>query len=81
METKVMGIHAGIAHLASGVNLADKGDFRSSLAFDDYDLWFSSDFDFLLDSWVEDTLREIESDITSVDSTNLSEADSRQRSA
>jgi hypothetical protein len=73
-----LSIHAGIAHLAYGIKNQDKQD---PFAFDAFDMWLGSDFDFLLDSWVEDTLREIESDITSVDSTNLSEADSRQRSA
>ena len=76
-----MGIHAGIAHLASGVNLADKGGFRSALAFDDYDLWFGNDFTHMMDNWMEDVLEEMESMISSVDSTNLSEAHSEQISA
>ena len=35
----------------------------------------------MMDNWLEDVLREIESDITSVDSTNLSEQRSEQMSA
>ena len=76
-----MGIHAGIAHLTCAINLADKDDFKSSLAFDDYDLWFGNDFDFMMENWMEDVLEEMESMISSVDSTNLSEAHSEQISA
>ena len=74
-------LHAGVAHLAYGMALSDRKDFKSPLAFDDYDLWFGEDFDFLLEEIIDDLLDEIESDITSVDSTNLSEAASEQASA
>ena len=74
-------LHAGVAHLAYGMALSDRKDFKSPLAFDDYDLWFGEDFDFLLEENIDDLLDEIESDITSVDSTNLSEAASEQASA
>lgn len=69
--SKTLSVYSGIAHLAYGVTMSDKQ--KSSLDFDDYDLWFGNDFDWLLNSWLDDTLAEIESDITSVDSTNLSE--------
>ena len=75
MDTqRSLAIHVGLAHLAYGITLDDKNrGFSSPLAFDDYDLWFGADFDFLLDQIMDDLLDEIESDITSVDSTNLSE--------
>ena len=82
MDTpRTIAVHAGVAHLAYGITLKDKKDFESPFAFDDYDLWFGNDFDFLLDTLIDDLLDDIESDITSVDSTNLSEAHSRQISA
>lgn len=72
-------LQAGIAQIAYGIKATNKeGD---PFAFDAYDNWFGEDFDFLMDSWLEDTLALIESDITSVDSTNLSEARSEQMSA
>ena len=74
-------VHAGVAHLAYGMALSDKKNFKNPLAFDDYDLWFGNDFDFFLGSIIDDLLDDIESDITSVDSTNLSEAASEQASA
>ena len=79
MDTpRTIVVHAGVAHLAYGMALSDKKDFKSPLAFDDYDLWFGSDFDFVIETLLEDILDDIESDITSVDSTNLSEAASEQ---
>ena len=82
MDTpRTIVVHAGVAHLAYGMALSDKKDFKSPLAFDDYDLWFGADFDYLIDSLLDDLLDDIESDITSVDSTNLSEAASAQASA
>ena len=82
MDTpRTIVMHAGVAHLAYGMALSDKKDFKSPLAFDDYDLWFGADFDFILDQLLDDLLEDIESDITSVDSTNLSEAASEQMSA
>ena len=82
MDTpRTIVIHAGVAHLAYGMALSDKKDFKSPLAFDDYDLWFGADFDYLLNELLDDLLDDIESDITSVDSTNLSEAASEQASA
>ena len=70
-----------MGHLAYGMALSDKKNFSSPLAFDDYDLWFGSDFNFILDEIMDGLLEDIESDITSVDSTNLSEAASEQASA
>ena len=75
----LLHINAGIAHLAYGVKTSDKQ--KELFAFDAYDLWFGNEFDWLLDNWIEETLGEIESDISSVDSTNLSEARSEQMSA
>ena len=72
---------AGIAHLAYGIKMETEFKGGSKLDFNDYDLWFDDDFNFILSNWLEDTLAEIESDITSVDSTNLSEARSEQMSA
>ena len=73
MNTAVQSIHVGLVHLAYGVTMQDKADFRSPFALDEDDLWFDYDFDHLIDNWIEDVLKAIESDITSVDSTNLSE--------
>lgn len=70
---------AGVAQLAYGVKTT--ATFNSSFDFDDFDLWFDDDFNFVLDNWLEDALDAIASDITSVDSTNLSEARSEQMSA
>ena len=73
MNTAKHSIHAGLTHLAYGVTVSDNTDFRSPLTFDSDELWFHHDFQHLMDNWLEDVLSEIESDITSVDSTNLSE--------
>ena len=64
---------AGVAHIAYATALKDRKDFKSPLAFDDYDLWFGNDFNYFLNNLFDDLLSDIESDITSVDSTNLSE--------
>jgi Ca2+-binding RTX toxin-like protein len=80
-NTRTIALQAGMGHLAYGMALKDKKDFNSPLAFDDYDLWFGNDFNFLLDEIMDGLLLDIESDITSVDSTNLSEAHSAQESA
>ena len=81
METKLVGVYAGITHLTYGVDLTDRADFKSKLAFDEQDLWFRNNFDFLMNNWMEQVLDEIAEDISSVDSTNLSEAHSEQISA
>ena len=73
--SKLLQANAGIAHLAYGIK------FQAPWDLDSDDLWFGNDFNWLIDNWVEDTLAEIEADITSVDSTNLSEARSEQMSA
>jgi len=75
MDTpRTIQIASGIAHLAYGVAVKDKDHFNSPLAYDYYDLWFSDDYDYLIDNILDSVFDEIESDITSVDSTNLSEA-------
>jgi hypothetical protein len=77
---RIQHIHvAGVTQLAYGIKTSDK--FKNTWDFNGYDLWFSDDFNYVLDNWLENTLDEIESDITSVDSTNLSEARSEQMSA
>ena len=79
---RILAIHAGVAHLAYGVAIVDNtNEFKSSLDFNDYDDWFGTDFNWLMNSWLETTLNDIESDITSVDSTNLSEYYSAEMSA
>ena len=74
-----LSINAAFAHLAYGVKTTDKQ--KDLFAFDTYDLWFGDDFNWLIDNWLEETLAEIETDISSVDSSNLSEAHSEQISA
>ena len=49
-------LHAGVAHLAYGMALSDRKDFKSPLAFDDYDLWFGSDFDYFMSELMDDLL-------------------------
>jgi len=70
---------AGVTQLAYGIKTSDKS--KNAWDFNDYDLWFSDDFNYVLDNWLQNALDDIESDITSVDSTNLSEARSEQMSA
>ena len=67
----------GVLATAYGVAVRDPSDFKDAFAFDDYDLWFGGDFNYFLDELFDDILEEIESDITSVDSTNLSEQRSK----
>ena len=70
-----------MAHLSYGLALKDEKDFKSPFAFDAYDLWFGSDFDLVLSELMDSFLDEIETDISSVDSSNLSEQHSAQISA
>ena len=81
--TKTMQVVSGMAHLTYAVKVDDKkdGSFTSPFAFDAYDLWFDRDFQFVLDNLLDDFLDDIETDISSIDSSNLSEAASVQRSA
>ena len=81
MNTKLSAVHAALTQISYGLDLSDKKDFKSDFDFDSQDLWFGIDFDFLIDNWMETILDEIASDISSVDSTNLSEAHSEQISA
>ena len=71
------GLATGIVTTAYGVAIKDPSDFKDPFAFDDYDLWFGSDFNFFLDNLFDNILNDIASDITSVDSTNESEAESK----
>ena len=48
------------------------------ISFDLHDLWFSDDYNFVLDNILDSIFDEIETNITSVDSSNLSEAASVQ---
>ena len=78
---RTISICSGIAHLSYGVAVSDIDHFSNKLAFDPYDLWFSADYNYMLDNIIDGVFDAIESDITSVDSTNLSEAASLQASA
>ena len=71
---------SGIVASAYGTLLRDPADFRDPFAFDDYELWFGNDFDFLIDSIFDDIFKDIEDNIETVDSSNESEAASRQES-
>ena len=72
MDTpRTITICSGIAHLSYGVAVSD---FSNKLAFDPYDLWFSADYDYMIDNVLDGIFDVIESDITSVDSSNKSEA-------
>ena len=75
---RVATLHAAVAHIAYGIDVTNKDVFSSPFAYDNYDMWFGEDFDFIIAEMMDSFLREIESDITSVDSSNLSEAHSRQ---
>ena len=58
---------SGVAYIAYGVEIDDP------YAYDSYDVWFDDDYNFFLDNILEGIFDDIESDITSVWSTNLSE--------
>ena len=59
-------ITSGIAHLSYGVAVSKEEHVQSPLAFDFYDMWFSEDYDFIIDNILDGIFDEIESDITSV---------------
>ena len=40
---------SGIVATAYGAALTDPSDFTDPFAFDEYELWFGNDFDFLID--------------------------------
>ena len=54
---------SGIVATAYGTVLKDLSDFKDPFAFDDYELWFGNDFDFLIDNIFDDIFLEIESNI------------------
>ena len=65
---------SAIAHTAYGIGFKEaSNDFKSPFAFDAYDMWFGADFDYVIENLLNDLLEDIETDISSVDSSNLSE--------
>ena len=74
-------ISSGLAHISYGVIIQDRDKHVSNFAFDAYDMWFGADFDHIINNMMENLWDDIESDITSVDSTNLSEQRSADMSA
>ena len=64
-------IASGVTYIAYGVDVKD--NFDSPYALNSYDVWFDEDYNFFFDNMLDDLWDEIESDITSVWSTNLSE--------
>ena len=81
MNSYKTSITTGLAHLSYGVAVKDKNHFSSPFAFDAYDMWFGADFDHIINNMMENLWDDIESDIASVDSTNLSEQHSADMSA
>ena len=71
--TKTVTVAAGVTHMAYGIDLEDENDHVPSYAFDEYDLWFDEDLDYFIYNMLDDIFDDIESDITSVWSTNESE--------
>ena len=74
-------ISSGLAHISYGVAIKDRDKYVSPFALDAYDMWFGADFDHIINNMMENLWDDIESDITSVDSTNLSEQRSADMSA
>ena len=62
---------SGVVHVAYSVDVTVVID--DLYASDSYDVWFDDDYNFFLDNVLEGMFEDIESDITSVWSTNLSE--------
>ena len=77
---RTIQVISGIAHTAYGIGLTEKDAFKSPFAFNAYDNWFGKDFDYILNNLLDEFLEEIETDISSVDSSNLSEQHSEQLS-
>lgn len=67
---KTVAAASGVAHLAYGV-LIDLQD--DPLAYNEYDLWFGDDYNYLLENQLEDFLYFVEKDIEDVNSSNESE--------
>ena len=68
---------AGILCTAYGVSMQD---YTSPYDFNEYELWFGNDFDYVLDNILEDFLDDIESKLSSDKSSNYSEQISQQLS-
>ena len=58
---------------AVGVDILDSSKFTSPIQFDAFDNWLGDDFDFILDSIMDEFFGVIEADLLSVWSTNRSE--------
>ena len=65
-----------ITYTATGVDIADSSKFISPIQFDAFDNWLGADFDFVLDSIMDEFFGDIEADLLSVWSTNKSEQES-----
>ena len=70
-----------VAYTATGVEIHDSSKFTSPIQFDAFDNWLGEDFDFVLDSIMDDFFGDIEADLLSVWSTNKSEQESADASA
>ena len=66
---------------AVGVDILDSSKFTSPIQFDAFDNWLGADFQFVLDNIIDDFFDEIEDNLLSVWSTNLSEQESADASA
>ena len=65
---------SGIIFVAYGIQVEDRSRSKdNAFAFNEYDLWFGRDFDWVIDNMMNNIWDEIESDITSDWSTNESE--------
>ena len=65
---------SGVIYAAYGIQVEDNRTTKSSaFDFNEYDLWFGQDFDWIISNMMEHVFDEIKSDITSDWSTNLSE--------
>ena len=62
-----------MTYSATGVDISDNSKFTSPIQFDAFDHWLGEDFDFILDSIMDEFFGEIEEDLLSVWSTNKSE--------
>ena len=82
MDMKLTGVAVSLIETAYCLQTHDlRKDSQRSYDYDDYDLWFDQDFEYLLRYSLEALLQDIESDITSDWSTNESEQLSAQISA
>ena len=62
-----------VTYSAIGVDISDSSKFNSPIQFDAYDHWLGEDFDFIINSIMDEFFGEIEEDLLSVWSTNKSE--------